>query len=126
MQKDLLIKILGKEDAVKLEDQVYNLRDITDEMRLNIASNMVVFEDEKFIQGIQHELEVIADRVKSIKDKMELPENTVGYTNSREYIKKYLSNMNTNIEGLIKNLNPLDIKQVIYHNNMVADLVLIY
>ncbi|MGL4107098.1 hypothetical protein [Clostridium sp. LP20] len=126
MQKDLLIKILGKEDAVKLEDQVYNLRDITDEMRLNIASNMVVFEDEKFIQGIQHELEVIADRVKSIKDKMDLPENTVGYTNSREYIKKYLSNMNTNIEGLIKNLNPLDIKQVIYHNNMVADLVLIY
>lgn len=126
MQKDLLIKILGKEDAVKLEDQVYNLREITDEMRLNIASNIVVFEDEKFIKGIQHELEVIGERLKSIKDKMELPENSVGYTNSREYIKKYISSMCTNIDGLINNLNPFDIKQVIYHNNMVADLVLRY
>ena len=32
MEKGLLIKVLGKADAVRLEDQIYNLRDITNKV----------------------------------------------------------------------------------------------
>lgn len=126
MEKGLILKILGKENSVKLEDQVYNLREITDETRINIASNEEIFRDELYIKRFQHELYKISEVLESIKKNMELPENSIGYTNSRVYLKNYIINMCKNIELLIESLKPCDMKKIIYYNNMIADLVLKY
>ena len=60
-----------------------------------------------------------------IKINVEDP-NKIGYTNSREYLKKYLESIYHNIIELIKNLNPFNEKLVIMHNNLLCDFVLKY
>ena len=45
MEKGLLIKVLGKADAVRLEDQIYNLRGITSKVRYGLMGNMSIFDD---------------------------------------------------------------------------------
>ena len=118
MEKGLLIKVLGKADAVRLEDQIYNLRDITNKVRYGLMGNMSIFDD-NFIA------DVVKEVIKEIKINVEDP-NKIGYTNSREYLKKYLESISHNIIELIKNLNPFNEKLVIMHNNLLCDCVLKY
>lgn len=124
MEKGLLIKVLGKADAVNLEDQIYNLRDITDKIRYGLIGNIDMF-DEKFIINALKELEGINEVIKEIKVNVEDP-NNIGYTNSREYLKKYLDGIWNNITELKKNLSPFNEKLVIMHNNLLCDYVLKY
>ena len=58
MEKGLLIKVLGKADAVRLEDQIYNLRGITSKVRYGLMGNMSIFDDN-----------FIADVVKALRNK---------------------------------------------------------
>lgn len=124
MEKGLLIKVLGKADAVRLEDQIYNLRDITNKVRYGLMGNMSIFDD-NFIADVVKELEGINEVIKEIKINVEDP-NKIGYTNSREYLKKYLESISHNIIELIKNLNPFNEKLVIMHNNLLCDCLLKY
>ena len=126
MDKGLLLKILGKEYSIKLEDAVYNLREITDEIRANLSFNIEFFSDEKHIKNLKHELEGIYKVLDGIMDNMNLPENNIGYTNSRNYIKDYVSRLCVNIDGLKEVIIPFEDKKVVYYNNMIADLVLKY
>ena len=126
MDRGLLLKILGKEDAIKLEDTIYNLREITDEIRANLSLNITFFDDEKLVTRLQYELKDLNEILNYIRANMELPENNIGYTNSRNYIKDYIDKMLVNIDGLVQNIIPFIDKKVIYYNNMIADLVLIY
>lgn len=124
MDKALLIKVLGKEDSVKLEDQIYNLRDITDEIRMGLISDMSIF-TEKFIDRALYELTAINKAVEKIKSNIEDPNNS-GYTNSREYLKKYVNGIYNNIGELKMNLRPFNERLVINHNNLLCDAVLKY
>ena len=124
MEKGLLIKVLGKEDSVKLEDGIYNLRDITYQIRSGLMGNTGIF-NEDFIKGAISELEEINKVIRDIKCNVEDPKS-IGYTNSREYLKKYLGNIDTNIIQLIINLKPFNERGVTTHNNLLCDSVLKY
>lgn len=124
MEKGLLIKVLGKVDAVKLEDQIYNLREVTDNIRSGLMSDMSIF-NEDFIEKSIEELTLIHDIIIELKGNIEDP-NKTGYTNSREYLKKYMGSICNNIKELKKNLRPFDEKSVVNFNNLLCDEVLKY
>ena len=63
MEKGLLIKVLGKADAVRLEDQIYNLRGITSKVRYGLMGNMSIFDD-NFIADVVKALEGINEEIK--------------------------------------------------------------
>lgn len=124
MDKGLLIKVLGKADGVKLEDLIYNLRDVTDTIRYDLVGNVDMF-DESFINNLIKELEEINNWVKEIRVNLENT-SSMGYTNSRNYLEKYLSGISDNIIELTTNLIPFNEKDVIFHNNILCDYVLKY
>ena len=76
MEKGLLIKVLGKADAVRLEDQIYNLRGITSKVRYGLMGNMSIFDD-NFIADVVKALEGINEEIKEIKINVEDP-NKIG------------------------------------------------
>lgn len=124
MDKILIKKLLTKKDAVDLDDSIYNLRDIGDELRnfIMIASDV----DDNFIIRNIRRLKAIGDIIKPISDKLKDDNYIEGYINSKKYLVKYLDGLCINIEGILSSIEPCDIKILTYHTNMLMDLVLMY
>lgn len=126
MDRTLIMKILGKEDFVKLEDTVYNLREITDEIRDSLIFNPDIFNDVKFLDSTQYGLVSSLQVIKDLITKLEDPNLISGYTNSKEYLKKYVTSFSIYIDGILKSIKPIDEKSLTHNNNMVVDLILKY
>ena len=124
MDKNLIIKILGKKDAVDLDDSVYNLRDICDELRNVIILNLSI--DEEFEIRNRRRLKAINGIIIPICDKLKNDKYIQGYTNSKKYLLKYTEDMSTYIEGILSSMQPLNINELTYNTNMLMDLVLVY
>lgn len=63
--------------------------------------------------------------LKPIKSGLE-EDHAGNYTNSKKYLIKFINNLCLNIEGVISNINPIDIKELTRYSNMLIDLLLIY
>lgn len=124
MDKNLIIKILGKKDAVDLDDSVYNLRDVCDELRNVIILNLSI--DEEFEIRNRRRLKAINGIIMPIWEKLKNDKYIQGYTNSKKYLLKYTEDMSTYIEGILSSMQPLNINELTYNTNMLMDLVLVY
>ncbi|MBC5628592.1 hypothetical protein H8S20_06735 [Clostridium sp. NSJ-6] len=124
MDKLLITKIIGKKDAVDLDDSVYNLRDVCDELRNIIILNLPI--DEEFKARNRRRLNAIDGIVKPISEKLKSDDYIQGYTNSKKYLLKYVEDISTYIEGVLSAMEPLNIKDFTYYTNMLMDLVLVY
>lgn len=124
MDKFLILKILGKKDFVELDDQIYNLREIIDDLRQGILLKVSLNTD--FIDKAIDDLTIISNSLNSIKDILEDSFKIPGYTNSKKYLHKFTFDLCLNIEALIENMNPIKAEAFIYHTNIIADLVYSY
>ncbi|MCR1950041.1 hypothetical protein NSA50_03070 [Clostridium sp. DSM 100503] len=124
MDRKLIEKIIGKKNYVDLNDEIYMLREITSIMRQNIQNNLS-FADE-FISEINTKASrakvIIDDIVKSLENDSFI----VGYTNSKNYLLKYLKDFNINLEGIIKNTNDFNYDELIKYTNSLIDLILLF
>lgn len=124
MDRHLIEKILGKKNYVNLNDEIYMLREITSTMRQNIQNNLS-FTDE-FIT----EINTKASKSKIILDEivkgLENDSFIIGYTNSKNYLLKYLRDFNINLEGIIKSTKLFNNDELIKYTNSLIDLILLY
>lgn len=123
MDKTLILNILGKKDFVDLGDQIYNLREITESLRKIIILNLEI--KDEFVTLTINRLNNIYTILKPIKASLE-EDPASNYTNSKKYLIKFINNLCLNIEGVISNINPIDIKELTHYSNMLIDLLLIY
>lgn len=123
MDRLLISKIIGKENAVDLNDEIYNLREITEMLRGVIVFKMPI--DEKLIARTSVALNNINNVITKIKDNLESDSSTT-YTNSRAYLTKFLNNICINIQGIRESFEPFNNEKFIYHTNTLIDLVLMY
>lgn len=123
MDRDLILKMLGKKDSVDLYDSIYNLRDMGNELRRIIILNL--FNKEELIK-YKNELENIYNVIKPILDKVNDDSYIKGYTNSKKYLIKYIEDLCKSIDGIINGIEIMNIKELTYHINILMDKVLIY
>lgn len=123
MDKTLVLKLLGKNDSVILEDQVFNLRDILDSIRLSIITDVTINHDD--LDKISKRLDAIANTILPMKDKLE-GHSIIGYTNSKLYLAKYINSLISNIEHLKNSINPFNNREFVFYTNTLMDLVLTY
>lgn len=124
MDKSLLLKILGKKDSVDLGDMVYNLRNISAQLRDAINMNLPI--DNDALPETIKSLNDIHAVLKSIDENLNNAGNTAGYTNSRQYLSQFVAGLCSNLIDLINSLEVLDIKKITYYNNIIIDLILKY
>lgn len=124
MDRTLVLRLLGKKDAVDLEDQIYNLRDISGLLREHTILDIPVSEEN--IVNIIRRLNAITKILVPIKEKLEDENIIQGYTNSKKYLAKFVKDILVNTEEVIKNLEVFEHKALIYHNNLLMDLLLVY
>ncbi|GAA0086347.1 hypothetical protein UT300007_27860 [Clostridium sp. CTA-7] len=124
MDRKLIEKIIGKRNYVNLNDEIYILREITNIMRQNIQNN-IAFTDE-----LINEVNIKASKSKSIVseiiDGLENDSFVVGYTNSKNYLLKYLKDVNNNLVGIIESSNPFKYDELIIYTNGLIDLILLF
>ncbi|WP_297519334.1 hypothetical protein [uncultured Clostridium sp.] len=121
MDKILVSKLIGKNNAIILEDQIYNLRDILDSFRGSIITQVKLKQSEIFIaKNRLSEINTIVEPMIIVL--LEL----VGYTNSKKYLDKYLRELSMSILELIKAIGSKEEKDFIYYTNILMDLVLKY
>ena len=124
MDRVLISKILGKKDSVDLDDQIYNLRDITEPLREIIVFNLPI--DEELKTSTIRRLKAINNILIPIKEKLEDENIIPGFTNSKKFLAEFINDLSVNIEGLLGSFEPFDNKKFIYHSNFIMDLVLVY
>lgn len=124
IDRNLILKILGKKDSVDLGDMIFNLRGICYDLRDMINLNSNISDD--FSLEIIKNLDSIYDVLKPINEKIKSPDTISGYTNSRNYLSNFTNILCTNIIDLINAIKNLDIQKIIYHNNIIIDLILKY
>ncbi|MBB6623279.1 hypothetical protein [Clostridium gasigenes] len=124
MDRTLVLKLLGKKDSVDLGDQLYNLREITEELRELIILNLPI--KEEIIEITIKRLSDIYNIIMPIKENFKDDNSIVGYTNSKVYLSQFINDLCVNIQGLIRSCKPFDNKGFIYHTNIIIDLVLVY
>lgn len=123
MDRALVSKLLGKNDSIILEDQVFNLRDILDSIRASIITDVIINDSD--LEKISIRLKGISEIILPIKSKLE-DESIVGYTNSKKYLAKYLNDIILNIENLNNVMNPLKKREFVFYTNILMDAVLTY
>ena len=124
MDRKLIEKIIGKNNYVNLNDEIYMLREITSIMRQNIQNNLV------FTDELINKANIKASKskviVSEIIEGLESDSFVVGYTNSKSYLLKYLKDINNNLEDIIKSTNPFNYDELIICTNSLIDLILIF
>lgn len=124
MDKQLLLKILGKKDFTDLNDEIFNLRNLTMDLRDKIILNSEIKSD--FINDIEISLNKIYLVVNRINSSLEYSNTVPGYTNSKKYLRKFVNSICINIKNLQSAMNPVSIEMVTYYNNLLIDLILSY
>ncbi|WP_394884069.1 hypothetical protein, partial [Clostridium tertium] len=124
LDRKLIEKILGKKNYVNLNDEIYILREITSNMRQNIQNNL------SFTDELISEINVKASKSQVIIDEiiLDLEDDSfiVGYTNSKNYLLKYLNDFNNNLEGIINSIKPLSYDELVKYTNSIIDLILLF
>ncbi|MDU2683446.1 MAG: hypothetical protein E7C50_16415 [Clostridium sp.] len=124
MDRKLIEKILGKKNYVNLNDEIYILREITSNMRQNIQNNL------SYTDELISEINVKASKSQVIIDEiiLDLEDDSfiVGYTNSKNYLLKYLNDFNNNLEGIINSIKPLSYDELVKYTNSIIDLILLF
>ena len=124
MDRKLIEKILGKKNYVNLNDEIYILREIISNMRQNIQNNL------SFTDELISEINVKASKSQVIIDEiiLDLEDDSfiVGYTNSKNYLLKYLNDFNNNLEGIINSIKPLSYDELVKYTNSIIDLMLLF
>lgn len=123
MDRDLILRMLGKKDSVDLYDSIYNLRDMGNELRKIIILNLL---NEEELIKYKNEFKNIHNTIKPILDKVKDDNYIKGYTNSKKYLIKYIEDLYKSIDGIINGIERIDIKEIIYHINILMDKVLVY
>ena len=124
MDKALILKILGKKDSVDLGYMIFNLRDICYNLRDIIDLDLDI--NNEFILDTKEKLNNIYTVVKAIENNLNSSDNLIGYTNSKNYLLNFITKLCSNLLGLINSFEPLEIKKLIYYNNVMIDVMLIY
>lgn len=124
MDKQLLLKILGKKDFTDLGDEIFNLRSLTGDLRDKIILNEDV--DCNYINNIKTSLNKILVVIQRINDSLESSNSVSGYINSRKYLSKFINSICLNIQNLLSVIDPPNIEKITYYNNVLIDLILSY
>lgn len=124
MDRKLIEKIIGKKNYVDLNDEIYSLREVTSKMR-----EKIVFK-ENFSENLLNYISNKASKSKTIVDNiiegLENDKFTLGYTNSKIYLLKYLKSYQYNLDGILKNISPLNYDELIIYTNSLIDLILLF
>jgi hypothetical protein len=124
LDRKLIEKIIGKKNYVDLNDEVFNLREITSKMR-----DKIVFKDnfdEDFLNKINNKTLKCKAVIDNIIDGLEGDKFALGYTNSKIYLLKYLKDFQYNLNGILKTSNPLRHDELIIYTNSLIDLILLF
>ncbi|MGL5634538.1 MAG: hypothetical protein ACRDDL_05705 [Sarcina sp.] len=121
MDKILITKLIGKNDAVILEDQIYNLRDILDSFRASIITKTHLTENEVFLAKTR--LSKVVEIIEPMKVTLD---NLNGYTNSKVFLGKYLDSLTNNALELIRVIGVKKEQEFIFYTNTLIDIVLKY
>lgn len=124
IDKNLLLKILGKKDSVDLGDMIYNLRGICTNLRDMINLNLDI--TEHFSCDSKKNLLSIYDVIKNINDNLKDLSSSIGFTNSKKYLINFLNNLCCNLLELINSLSASNIADITHYNNILMDLILKY
>ena len=124
LDRKLIEKIIGKKNYVDLNDEIYILREMTSIMREKIVFKIEFIED--FLDGINQKTLKSKAVVDGIIDGLENDKFTLGYTNSKIYLLKYLKDIQFNLDGIIKTSNPLNYDELIMYTNSLIDLILLF
>jgi len=124
LDKKLIEKIIGKKNYVDLNDEIYNLREITSKMR-----EKIVFKEgftEELLSSINSKTLKSKTIVDNIVEGLENDKFTPGYTNSKIYLLKYLKDLQYNLNGIIDKSKPLVYDELIIYTNSLIDLILLF
>lgn len=124
MDRKLIEKIVGKKNYVDLNDEVFNLREITSKMR-----EKIVFKEnftEEFLDDMNKKIINSKSIIDNIIDGLENDKFASGYTNSKIYLLKYLKDYQYNLNGILKTSNPLNYNEIIIYTNSLIDLILLF
>lgn len=124
MDRKLIEKIVGKKNYVDLNDEVFNLREITSKMR-----EKIVFKEnftEEFLDDMNKKIINSKSIIDNIIDGLENDKFASGYNNSKIYLLKYLKDYQYNLNGILKTSNPLNYNEIIIYTNSLIDLILLF
>lgn len=124
MDRKLIEKIIGKKNYVDLNDEVFNLREMTSKMREKIVFKEIFTED--FLNNIINKTLKSKSIVDNIIDGLENDKFATGYTNSKIYLLKYLKDFQSNLNGILKTENNLNHEELIVYANSLIDLILLF
>lgn len=123
MEKFLLLKILGKKYSVILDDEVYNLKLIAEDLR-EINLNGLSIETD-FVNKSKEDINKAIVNLKEISEFLASGQ-VIGYTNSKNYLTKYIDDLILHSIGIVENIKEEETKELIFHSNMLRDLLLVY
>ncbi|MGG7059793.1 hypothetical protein ACQPUY_09380 [Clostridium nigeriense] len=124
MDRKLIEKIIGKKNYADLNDEVFNLREVTSKMR-----EIIVFKEkftEEFLNDINKKVINSKSVIDNIIDGLENDKFISGYTNSKIYLLKYLKDYQYNLNEILKTSNPLNYNKLIIYTNSLIDLILLF
>ena len=124
MDRKLIEKIIGKKNYVDLNDEIYILRSLTSQMRENIIFKVEFSED--LIININNKIINSKDIIENIISGLENDKFTLGYTNSKIYLLKYLKDISFNLNGILSLSNELNYESLIRYTNSLIDLLLLF
>ena len=124
MDRKLIEKIIGKKNYVDLNDEIYNLREVTSKMREKIVFKENFSED--FLNYVYNKVSKSKNIIDYIIQGLENDSFTTGYTNSKIYLLKYLKDYQNNLNGMLNTINPLNYDELIIYTNSLIDLILLF
>lgn len=123
MDRILIAKILGKNNALILEDQIFCLREILELLRSSFIEERIL--SARDIDSTYKRFLEIKEIINKLKIYLDY-DNVIGYTNSKVYLKKYISDIILNIEKVLDKMKNQSLRDYITDVNILIDLVLIY
>lgn len=123
MDRVLIEKIIGKKYYVELNDEIFNLRNISYEIRESILFKEEL--KEGFIKSSSIKINNSKNIIIDIIDVLE-SDNIKGYTNSKIYLAKYLKDIYRNLEGILNTINKVNYDELLLYTNSLIDLILLF
>lgn len=123
MDRVLIEKIIGKKHYVELNDEIFNLRNISYKIRESILLKTEL--KEEFIKTSSNKINNSKDIIINIIDVLE-SDKIKGYTNSKIYLVKYLRDICRNLEGILNSINEVNYDELLMYTNSLIDLILLF
>lgn len=123
MDRVLIEKIIGKKHYVELNDEIFNLRNISYKIRESILLKIEL--KEEFIKTSSNKINNSNKIIINIIDFLE-SDNIKGYTNSKIYLVKYLRDICRNLEGILNSIDKVNYDELLIYTNSLIDLILLF